>query len=230
VAQALTRSLLDESERVRAAAAAALGQLAPDSASSVPDLMRAMEDPDLLVRTSAVAALGRMGSAAEPAVDLLITASLREPEWGAQTYAEALWKIEGAAARAVPIFLKALRDEATRPAARIALLGIGPGAADGTPGLMEALDDPTPELRMFVTRLLGQIGPGARMAVTALIRGLADSEGGVRALTADTLGRIGSAARPAIPALEKIAHSDPDYGIRSAAYRALQRISETQPN
>ena len=56
----------------RAQAANVLGRIGPDAQAAVPDLVRALYDPDLEVRKAATRALGQIGPAAEEAVAPLL--------------------------------------------------------------------------------------------------------------------------------------------------------------
>ncbi|WP_332448570.1 HEAT repeat domain-containing protein [Methanoculleus sp.] len=87
--------------------------------------------------------------------------------------------------------IRILRDGATadRMEAARALSALGPAAL---PGLLAALDDPDPRLRMWAAYTLGMIGE--RGAAPALIRALEDPDPGVGRWAAAALRRIRVAA------------------------------------
>ncbi|WP_292383567.1 HEAT repeat domain-containing protein [Methanoculleus sp. UBA430] len=87
--------------------------------------------------------------------------------------------------------IRILRDGATadRMEAARALSALGPAAL---PGLLAALEDPDPRLRMWAAYTLGMIGDGR--PAPALIRALEDPDPGVGRWAAAALRRIRDAA------------------------------------
>ena len=61
----------DSSEKVRAAAARALGNIRPEAAETVPLLIDRLKDNSLEVKMASVVALGQYGADAKPAVPAL---------------------------------------------------------------------------------------------------------------------------------------------------------------
>ena len=97
----------------------------------------------------------------------------------------------------------------------------GPEAIkDVVPALIQALQDPDPEVGYNVAEALIGIG---KDAVPALIEALQDAEGFVRASAADALGSIGESAIDAAPALIKTLQ-DPE--VRWHAEGALTKIGK----
>jgi len=86
-------------------------------------------------------------------------------------------------------------------AAADALGRMGPAAV---PKLVEALQDPNPQVRMLAARVLARIGPNAVIAVPTLQHLLEDPDGEVRRAATRALGQIGPAAAAAIPDLIRL--------------------------
>ena len=73
--------------------------------------------------------------------------------------------------------------------------------ADAVPELVQTLEDPDAEVRMYAARSLSMMGPTAQSAVPALVKHLHDSDDRVRRTSARALGQIGPAAKSAVPEL-----------------------------
>lgn len=108
--------------------------------SSVPNLIKALEDKDYCVRHSAARALGHIGTEAKDAVPGLIN-TLEDKEYRVRYYAvQALGDIGPEAKDAVPGLIKALEDKNYGNAAH-ALGKIGPAAEQAIPALKMLLAD-----------------------------------------------------------------------------------------
>jgi len=92
------------------------------------------------------------------------------------------------------------------------------------PALMDALNDPDPDIRARAEDDISAVGPHAAEAVPNLINLLADREESVRAIACITLSHIGPAANQALPALRK-ALSDPSQWVRRCARLAIAKIT-----
>ena len=151
-------------------AVSVLIDLAPDTETAQPALIRALSDEDLLVARDAARALGALGGRASPSVPQLVKAlSHRDPL--VRLYAaEALASIGPDAAAATPDLAKALRDPnpGVRWAACEALAAIGPPAAPAVPDLMEALKDEFLYVRICAAGALGSIGSKTEAVLVAL--------------------------------------------------------------
>ena len=110
---ALIETLEDEHGFVRAAAAQALGMIAPSGRAVVPALMRLRKDERGPVRSAAVRALGR---ASKDALVPVFVESLRDEHRSVRAAAAgALSEMEGDSARqAIPALINALGDEIER--------------------------------------------------------------------------------------------------------------------
>ena len=133
-------------------------------ACTVPELIKALRDPDTDVRWRAARALGRKKlSSAAIALPQLILA-LKDENWQVQeSAAETLGLMGLAAAQAVPQLSMALQDrvEDVRRTALQALGRMGPEAAGAVPHLIEALDDQQWQVRKDTAQILGRMGPAA---------------------------------------------------------------------
>jgi HEAT repeat protein len=112
-----------------------------------------------------------------------------------------------------------LRDSAPRTRA-MALAAVAFFGAAGLPGMVEALRDPDPLVRVSAARAIGQVGPGAADAVPALSVALRDGDPRVRFDVAVALGRVGPAGADAAPALAR-ALGDPAGEVRVGAAMGL---------
>lgn len=96
------------------------------------------------------------------------------------------------------------------------------------PALMDALNDPDPDIRVRAEEDINAIGPNAAKAVPTLINLLTDSDESVRAIACITLSRIGPSASQAVPALRRTL-SDPSQWVRRCARMALAKITGEAP-
>ncbi len=144
--------------------------LAPETETAQPALVRALKSGDLPLARDAARALGALGPRASPSVPQLVNAlSHRDPQ--VRLYAaEALASVGTDAAAAAPDLAQALRDPSTgvRYAAGEALAAIGPPAAPSIPDLLEALKDDFLYVRICAVGALGSIGSKTEAVLTAL--------------------------------------------------------------
>jgi hypothetical protein len=152
----------------------------------------------------------------------------------------------------IPRLAQSLKNshEGTRLSVLLALQSHAKQGADlspALPDLMRAMDDPSPDVRIYSAKTLGLMGPAAAPAIDLLIRRLSDAEievsghglfprgsegevpgGSVQAACAAALGRIGPAARPALPALAGFEHhANPD--LRFKALVARRQLGDCVP-
>lgn len=164
-------------------------------------------------------------TAAPALVSLLVRAGAKPPEnWGPANRAEHALLCIGP--QAIPHLRRALLSDHAR--VRQGAIGVLLGFAyDREPGgiaqLVEALDDPEPNVRSGVAYVLGRCHIQADLVVPRLVRLLADPNLEVRKQAATALGRIGPKARDAIPVLRQ-SGSDADAKVRHAAKVALTQI------
>ena len=101
-------------------------------------------------------------------------------------------------------------DSGVRYWAVLAAGHMGKSAREAERRLITALDDPTPEVRVWAAFALAPMGR-EEAALPVLIRELGNEEQGARLQAAHALDELGDAARPAISALEKATSDEFDY-------------------
>ncbi len=167
----LLTGLLESNEiPTRRQAISVLVDLAPDTQTVQPALIRALYDADLPVARDAARALGALGVRASPSLPHLVK-SLSHQDPQVRLYAaEALASIGPYAAAATPDLAQALRDPipGVRWAACEALAAIGPPAASSVPALIEALKDEFLYVRICAAGALGSIGSKTERVLAAL--------------------------------------------------------------
>jgi outer membrane protein assembly factor BamB len=167
----LLAELLEWNEiSVRREAVSILIDLAPETETAQPALVRALGDKDLLVARDAARALGALGGPARASVPQLVKA-LSHADAKFRVYvAEALASIGPNAAAATPDLAKALHDPdpGVRWAVGEALAAIGPPAAHAVPDLLEALKDEFLYVRICAAGALGSIGSKSDAVLMAL--------------------------------------------------------------
>jgi HEAT repeat protein len=128
---ALIKALHDKDPVSRMRAARVLGSLGPIARDSIPGLTETLRDPDIDVRHQALQALRRVRPSAKPA----------EAEAG--------------------VFILDLRDP--DPAVRLAavknLRAMGPAAAGAAQVLLDAAQDPDPDVRRLANEVTNQLPP-----------------------------------------------------------------------
>ena len=127
---ALTELLRSGTPPERILAANTLWGMGARARAAVPDLVAALEDPDLALRAASAMALENMGPAAEAAVPALAKA-LGDPEPGVrQAAVKALGAIGPGARDALPVLTRALRRESWPEAQEAVrrIRGLEPGA------------------------------------------------------------------------------------------------------
>ena len=100
---------------------------------------------------------------------------------------------------------------------------VGKIGVPALPGLIDALDDESPQVRLRAIRPILAMGALASDAAPKLSSLLKDSDAGVRQWSAAALGQIGPAAAGATPALNA-ALKDDEASVRQAAAAALGGI------
>jgi HEAT repeat protein len=213
---ALAASLKDG--EVRDKAEEALVQI---GAAAVPELSRALEDPNPEVRGAAAEAVGRIGPPARGAAPALLgLLGLEQPVEVRRAAVGALGNVGADADAVAPRLLPFLtdEDEGVRSGAERSLAKFGAGVV---PRLRAALTGHGAALRREAAGVLGRIGPDAKDAAKELAQALGDKDPAVRRAAAEALGKIGPEAGPdALSALEA-ALKDADPEVRSQAALAL---------
>jgi HEAT repeat protein len=223
---ALAAALKDGAAEVRAAAAAALGELGSSGGKAVPELTRALGDGDLTVRWAAADALGQIGPGAKAAVPALLEAFKSEHASVRALAAQALGEIgrEGDAKAAVPALVQGLRDP-ERQARRQAAWALAKLGAAGTPEAKEAvkvLADGTDSWEWGAT--LAVLVRFRADSVPALVDALKRGEVEVRKAAANLFLQLSADEyRSAVPALTE-ALKDPDGYVRFRSAVALMHV------
>jgi HEAT repeat protein len=213
-------------EDVRFESIWALGRIGAESAPAVPELLRAINDPDWRIARSALFTLGRVGKGAKSALADIDALLLRPPQpcdpLVLLTAAAARVQIGGWAPQAVTAFQTARenRDGDVRCEWARELGELGAKAKRCVDELAAALRDDVPKVRRTAAEALGCIGPPAAAAVPALMELLRDPVPFVRADAAAALGKLGRAAKAAVPVLTEML-ADPDRATREAAQAAV---------
>jgi HEAT repeat protein len=231
---ALLRMLNDKKGSVAsvAAAADALGVVAPRSRQVVKALTRALGRQKAEVRRSAARALGRIGPSAVSALDPL-TVLLKDKNVYVRTFsAEAIGRLGPKARKATPLLSDMLKDKNidVRCAASLAIWRLTGDVGPALGTLIRDLQSKDSWDQQRAAETLGKIGPPAAPATGALVKvlgairsfGSADL-GQDREAAANAMGRIGQSAQSAMPALIK-ALSDPRGRVRKAAAKAITMI------
>jgi HEAT repeat protein len=136
-------------ERKRGLAAGYLGLLGPKALEAVPDLTRALADPEFQISGPAAKALWRITGETERPVRFF-KRMLAEGQWHERAYsAEALTLIAAPAEAALPEIIDALtaREYYVRKAATRAAGAMGPNARAALPELKNLLNDRFPSIR-----------------------------------------------------------------------------------
>lgn len=159
-------------------------------------------------------------SASESAPEVLLGA-FGDPSWRVRRIAAAaVARQEGEAA--VEALTRALREQHRDFSVLNATLSaLAASGADVLPRLVELLESPDTDLRIYVALALGHLG--RHEAVPALVRALADESPNVRVHALEALGRL--RARAATPTVLEVAESR-DFYLAFAALDALGAIGD----
>jgi HEAT repeat protein len=208
--------LRDADPAVRARAARALGDLGPDAADAVPELLRLQCDPDPGVQAEAVAAVCRVGGprAREMVRQILLDGKDKKVPFFSP----------GVLRKASPAVLPPLRALLTDDEVQSAALGaLGPDAASAVPSLRGALADGDAPTRAAAARALGLIRPAASEVVPALARAFHDADALVRVRSAAALGALDPTNTAPVPVLAA-ALRDVSPAARAEAADALRQL------
>jgi RNA polymerase sigma factor (sigma-70 family) len=195
---------------------------------AMPELRKALDNPNKEVRSRAAWAFAEIGSEAKEFVPKLREVLGDEDSEVRSMAAYALSRMGTAAKTAVPELRKAMRDQDknVRRMATYAMGRIGRETQDAVPELRMALGDEDKDTRWNAAWALGAIGPAAKDAVPELRKAMSDPDSGVRSNVAFALGHIGPTAKDAVPELRR-AMNDPIKWVRSDAACALGQIDPT---
>jgi HEAT repeat protein len=222
----LVAALAHEDAATRAYAAVALGRLGDKSQPTVEALVDKALDPDPLVRRAVLGALHQLKPPREITIPRFAKA-LEDAD--ASAVAPALHTMASIGADAVPPLVEALNHERAAYWACLILAEIGQQGTAGEKtqeaidGLLKAVGNTDPEVRMHAMLALGEFGAAAKSAAPKAAEALASDEfDGVRYAAAYALGKFGDAEIGVAP-LEKAAESE-DALLKLAALQGLARL------
>jgi HEAT repeat protein len=245
-----------EPQQVRAAALRALELIDSSaiSATSVPELLAALKNPDRDVRLGVLTLLARLDREARIAAIPGFIDALKEPTDTdvrrvtppVTTYQGPVFVSAEALAKTAPgtpaanhaiTALTALADQGPAHrsvAAAHALSAFGTEAASAVPALVKTLeqiagDDVAPSDARTVTIALSRVSPGtpsADTAVQALIQALKSNSDAMREATLNALEQLGpNNAAAALPQLQALEKKEPSPKVRSAIESALKALT-----
>jgi HEAT repeat protein len=230
---ALAGDKADKDERVREAAARALGQAARvqpiDARRAVPELVAALKDKPS-IQKEAAASLDLLGPDADKALpDMAELFKDKTADPYARSSAAAFLGRIGSPDDAVILMTEVLTKEPdanvrVRRAALEVLGRCGRTAQSAAPLLARCLKDKDAEVRIAAAAALAQIGPDAKIALAGLREALKDENKFVRCQAMEALGRLGSDAVEAIPDLIEALKTEKVLDARVAAIKALGEL------
>ncbi len=145
-----------------------LAETTEDTAKSLPQLIRSLDDSDTDVRRLAANALGDLGSKAMAAVPALEKRLEDQEENVRLVSAWALANIDPTNAAPVQVLILSVREG--NPRSIVALGQLGPTAVEAVPALVDALRSENSLVQAQAIKALEKIGPKAKAALPALNR------------------------------------------------------------
>jgi HEAT repeat protein len=192
--------------------------------AALPELRKALKNPDRHVREKAAEAFCSLGEAAKDDVPALeeIVRAIQEPE----ACRRAVQRLGGIGPAAVPALRKLLGDNRAviRHTAAYVLGEIGPPAKDAIPELRRLLADRDPSVREAAICALGGIGPAAKESAPDLRKFLEDKNPETRLSTVFALVHIGEPPKDALPWLRTML-TDINWNYRRWAIEAIGYIA-----
>ena len=207
--------------RLRELGATLLKVMGPTASEQIPDLLRLLKNSDPAPRYEAGRALARIGRAALAKVVRLVNSQAADVRDGAIfTLGEAGTELPpGAAAVLAGVVLRG--DNSDASVALRALEKLGPLAAEAVPGLVEAMETRSSELKAKIASALGYIHERADLAVPVLQKALKERSGDVRALAAHALVSYGAGAQGAFDDLARTLLKDKEVDVRALSVEAI---------
>ena len=217
----LSEALQSTNPELRAAAAAAVGEMGRDGAVAAPRLFALSKDANPTVQTAALRALVALHADPGRLKPLLETALTSESPDVRKAAAAGVASLGGAATLGVDGLLVLLSDDNApgRLAAVQALGELGAKAAPAVDSLLVHLDDPA--LQSSIMETLEKMGPSAAPAVPRLVE--VGKSGKQRATILPVLTAIGRGATAALP-LIYASLRDENSDTRAQAVPALAAI------
>ena len=219
----LVRILQDQQEvpRMRSLALTAVDAIGPDASEAVPTLVGMLPKNPGIIRI-----LKSIGPAAQAAVPALVKIFESNNGWSLDA-AEALWQINQYP-QAIPMMYATLQSEdvRTRRQAAIAIEKLGVDAKAAAPGLVTALSDKDPTVRIFAAHALWQVSRDVR-AITTLADALkVKDDVWIAYQAAYFLEQLGPDAKAAVPALIASLKLKGYPNMPASAERALKAIDQ----
>ena len=226
IISAVIKNAGDNSAPVRAAAAAALPALAPDSAEAAAVLIGLLRDGDSEVRAATAKSLGVFTVSVREAVAALIGSFSDNYVFVRNSAQASVCRL----AQAEPDFtVAALKDAQKSPdkyvraGATLALGSLANPSAETVKNLASMLADPESEVRKAAVSAIGNSGPQVKEAVPGLIPCLKDKDAEVRKEAAAVLEKSGYQSREAVLLIAS-SLSDPDPEFRVSLEKILFKI------
>lgn len=214
-------------ENTRAALAGSAGGA---SEAQVPQLIRALSDPDATKRARAAQYLGKLGPGARLAISPLLKALKDSDDTARRTAADALLAIGAPSKDDLRALKSALKDTSTdvRLYAAGAVGKMGPDGRFAAADLVEALSKDTDAgVRQAAARSLAKLGADAKdAAFPALVLATSDSDRDVGRAAAEALSACGPLTAADVPPLLGLLKS-PDVEVRALAARALGKAGNS---
>jgi hypothetical protein len=172
-------------------AASALGAIQHDPEICVPLLINGLTDSAPAVRESCIESLGRFGEAGSAYAAKLADMFEQTDAQTRRAICGTLASFHSAAAIAVPILVRALRDpdENVRIWAAMGLGRLASLPEQTVPALVETAQDQVPMVRVVALESLGLLGSQATNALSALQRACLDKDASVRNAATNALIR-----------------------------------------
>ncbi len=199
----LLKRLQSTNPETRLRGITAIQSIGPSVARGMlPEIIEALEDPDVRVRRTAVWSATEMVRDTKELVPALVRRLKDEEVTVRISSASALAGGCRSSAVAVPALIEAMKDPdpQVRRAAIGAMQDCGATAAPAVPALVGALQDSDKALRQTVLRVLARIGPEARLATRPLIDLLVNIDEELRFGAEQTLAVMGPDPELAVPA------------------------------
>jgi len=215
----------DNSNSVRASAAAALGSIDVRTPRVLNGLARAGFGKDEATARMAVEALMKLKPDPNKTTGLMIRL-LAEAKPAVAT--QAMQALADIGEPAVPALIQAIQDEHAQYWVVLVLSAIGPSAQAAVPALTRALDAASVDVRLEILLALAKIGAGSAPALTKIVPNLSDENEGIRYAATFAVASIGAKDAAAKAALERN-YATGDEFLRMLSAWALARMNPRSP-
>ena len=229
VAPALAKILKDTNDRVRGKAVEALGKIGEEAAAyALPQLVRAMHDPDTWVQVLAAEALGEMGEAADEAIPALIRALKHDHVQVRYQAVQALSNLGATAEPARDALETACADvdEGVRSLALQALGKIGPLSPHSQVLIRNAFKDADQKVQIAAILACDSetgLEPATHQALLELID---DAHDEVRVKSFQMLARVAGATPELLAKLTQLVSDDANLWVKIQAAVTLGQLGQ----